>query len=67
MTATIRRTRRDYEPAKDPERHQLRFAAGLGLPALTVEDWTRCPRRSQARSHWTGPTTCRCHEKGTPA
>jgi hypothetical protein len=64
MSATVtRRTRTEF--AKDPERHRLAFGPGLGLPALTVEDWTACPRKIQARSHWTGPRTCRCHEEAT--
>lgn len=63
MSATVNRRRRT-EFAKDPERHRLAFGPGLGLPALTVEDWTTCPLRIQARSHWTGPITCRCNQKG---
>ena len=61
MSATIIRRQR-VEYAKDPERHRLAFGPGLGLPALVVEDWTRCPSRNQARSHWLDGTTCRCME-----
>lgn len=62
MSATVTRRRRT-EFAADPERHRLAFGPGIGLPALTVKDWTACPLRILARSHWTGPTTCRCTEE----
>lgn len=57
--ATIGRRERT-EFAKDPERFRLEFGAGLGLPALVVDDFRACPKKWMARSHWVNSTTCRC-------
>lgn len=54
MSATVYR-RKVAEFAPDPERHALPFSDGL-----TVADFTLCPRKNLTRSHWVGPTTCRC-------